>query len=322
VATSDSGVEGTLSALDGLVRRMAKTPGERTIAMLSDGFLSKNKQYLVDAIIERALRANVIINAMDARGLYTTNIPSAEPAPSNSLLVNLSAMGMRAVGMAMNADVMGYLAEGTGGVFVQNSNDFEGGLGRISSLREASYVLGFSPENLKLDGKFHSLTLKLVNAQHLSMLARRGYWAPKRTQDAIVAENELVEQAIFSHQGMNDLAVQFRGKFTKVDQFTTRFTLTASLDVHSVRFRKENGHNLDDLTFALALFDRDGNYVKGQEKAFRMHLSDELLQRLAATGASMTETVDVKPGTYFIRAVVLDGNSQQLGTGDETINVP
>jgi VWFA-related protein len=322
VASNDSGVESTLSALEGLVRRMAKTPGQRTIAMLSDGFLSKNKQYLMDTIIERALRANVIINAMDARGLYTTNIPSAEAAPSSSLLVNLSAMRMRAAGMAMNADAMDYLAEGTGGTFVHNSNDFEGGLGRISSLREASYMLGFSPENLRLDGKFHSLTVKLVNAQHLSVLARRGYWAPKRTQNAIVAENELVEQAIFSHQGMNDLAVQFRGKFTKVDQFTTRFILTASLDIHSVRFRKENGHYLDDLTLALALFDRDGNYVTGREKAFKMHLSDELLQRLAATRASMTETLDIKPGTYFVRAVVLDGNSQQLGTGDQTISVP
>jgi hypothetical protein len=70
VMRNDVGVENTLIALEALVRRMAGMPGERRIIMVSDGFLAKNQQYRLDTVVDQALRANVIINALDARGLY------------------------------------------------------------------------------------------------------------------------------------------------------------------------------------------------------------------------------------------------------------
>jgi VWFA-related protein len=321
VTFNDVGAENTLAALQNLVGRMAKTPGDRTIAMISDGFLNRNRQYLMDALIDRALRANVIINAMDARGLYTTNSISGKPilVPDN-LQTELSTL--RVTGMGMDSDVMSYVAQGTGGTFVQNSNDFEGAFGKISSLREISYVLGFAPEDLKLDGAFHHLKVKLVSAPHLSVQARRGYWARKQAEDAAIAENEQLQKAIFSQQDMNGLPLHFRTEFVKVGKLITQFSVIVDIDLHSVRFRKEDGRNLDNLTFMLALFDRDGNYVTGQEKILKLHLSDATLRRLEGTGASMTAALDVKPGSYFVRAVVLDDNSQELGTGSETVEIP
>jgi VWFA-related protein len=70
VNLNDEAAANTLMALDDLVRRMEAAPGERTIAMVSDGFLDKKTQFRMDALIDHALRANVIINAMDARGLF------------------------------------------------------------------------------------------------------------------------------------------------------------------------------------------------------------------------------------------------------------
>jgi len=48
------------------------------------------------------------------------------------------------------------LAEGTGGI-VNRNNDFDGGIRKAASAPEYTYVLGFSPQNLKADGSFHSL---------------------------------------------------------------------------------------------------------------------------------------------------------------------
>jgi hypothetical protein len=50
-----------------------------------------------------------------------------------------------------------------------------------------------------------------------------------------------------------------------------------------IRFHKENGSNLGDLTLMVALFDRDGNYVTGQEKTINLYLSDTMLRRLEGT---------------------------------------
>ena len=44
------------------------------------------------------------------------------------------------------------------------------------------YLLAFSPQNLKLDGAFHPIQVKLVAPKGLAVQARRGYYAPKKPE--------------------------------------------------------------------------------------------------------------------------------------------
>ena len=71
---------------------------------------------------------------------------------------------------------------------------------------------------------------------------------------------------MFSQQELSGLPVQLSTKFDKVDAQTTKFSVIADVDLRAMRFRKEAGHNLDDVTMMLVLFDADGNYVTGQKK--------------------------------------------------------
>jgi hypothetical protein len=48
---------------------------------------------------------------------------------------------------------------------------------------EYSYLLGFSPQDLKYDGKFHHLQLKVKAAERLTVQARKGYYAPGHEAD-------------------------------------------------------------------------------------------------------------------------------------------
>lgn len=306
---SDQGAANTIEALEKLVRRMAETPGgERTIAMVSDGFLNNEAyRYQLGVLIDHAVRARVVINALDAKGLYV------EPADESEYARQ---------GRKKSGDVLWEAAEGTGGVFVENTNDMEGGMNRIGALGVPAYVLGFAPADLKFDGKFHTLTVKVADSEHFAVQARRGYFAPKQAEDAATAENEKVEQAMFSEQEMSGLAVKLSAKFDKVDSQTTKFSVIADVDLRSMRFRKEGGHNLDDVTLMVALFDGDGNYVSGQKKTIKMHLSDSTLRRLEGTGATMTTELNVKPGRYLVRAVLGESESQQLGAASESVEIP
>jgi hypothetical protein len=89
-----------------------------------------------------------------------------------------------------------------------------------------------------------------------------------------------------------------------------------------MHFRKEAGHNMDDVTLMVALFDADGNYLAGQKKTLKMHLSDATLRNLQNTGATMTAELKVKPGTYLVRAVLGESESQQIGASSQTVEVP
>ena len=81
--------------------------------------------------------------------------------------------------MALNEDVMAELADGSGGTYFHNSNDLEEGFQRLAAAPEYVYLLEISLENVKQDGTYHRLKVKL-DKDGLKVQARRGYFAPKR----------------------------------------------------------------------------------------------------------------------------------------------
>src|SRR5215469_12894792 len=66
-----------LRTLQDVVRRMSALPGQRTLVLVSPGFLTPNLEYDYNGLIDRALRAQVVISSLDARGLYVV-IPGGD----------------------------------------------------------------------------------------------------------------------------------------------------------------------------------------------------------------------------------------------------
>jgi hypothetical protein len=54
---------------------------------------------------------------------------------------------------------------------------------------EISYVLGFSPQNEKMNGHFHTIKVTLTGKQKYELQARRGYYAPKQIDDPSKPKN-------------------------------------------------------------------------------------------------------------------------------------
>ena len=60
-----------LDQLNNVIRRMAALPGERIIILASPGFINPDEISRQSEMMERAVKAKVIINTLDVRGLYT-----------------------------------------------------------------------------------------------------------------------------------------------------------------------------------------------------------------------------------------------------------
>jgi VWFA-related protein len=180
---STGGVEAriALGVLNDLIDGLARVDGQRRIVLISPGFLLFQQRQDELETMDRAIRANIAISSLDARGLFTmirggdASEPNGNPA---TLLVHAKYQKEAALSQE---DVMAELAEGTGGTFVHNRNDLEGGLRQIDAAPEYYYVLGFAPQNLKFDGSFHSLKVNLVKRLNgYTVQARRGYFAPRQ----------------------------------------------------------------------------------------------------------------------------------------------
>jgi VWFA-related protein len=172
--------EAVLRILKELVQGMSKAPGQRTIIVVSPGFFVSEDQSQVE-IMDMAVRANVMVSALDPRGL----IPANDVTDPSMAQFDPSNPGKTAFADSSDAHQQASLqelADATGGIFVHNSNDVDEGFKRVAAAPEYSYVLAFSPQDLKPDGSFHKLKVTVNGGEKLMVQARKGYYAPRNKQ--------------------------------------------------------------------------------------------------------------------------------------------
>jgi len=304
-----------------LVRRMAAMPGQRSIILVSNGFVTLPEHATEKTeIMDRAIRASVLINSLDARGLYT-DTPDITRQGTN-MRTDMVLTEMERQTNRAQSDVLAELAAGTGAGFFQNNNDLDAGFARLVSAPEYYYLLAFSPQNLKMDGSFHSLKVTLKNIKDLNANARTGYYAPKHLENAIETAKREIEEALFSREEMSEIPVELHTQFFKSGEDAARVSLVIKVDVKRLKFRKEADRNCNELTVVAGLFDRNGVYATGNQKKIEMRLRDETVEKRLDGGLTIRSSFDVKPGTYSVRLVVRDVEGQLMSAQNGAVDIP
>jgi VWFA-related protein len=326
LSRSELEANATLRGIESLVRRLTSLPGQRSIIIVSAGFLTETLRIQLDQIADRALRGGVILNALDARGLWVdttlTDTTRADFSSSRNAMYRGQKNQMLLESQTRQTDGMQILAFDTGGIFFNNSNDLDAGFRKAVGLPDTFYLMAFSPQNLKLDGSFHPLRVKLVSAKGLQVQARKGYYAPRKPNDPTVQEKEEIQEAIFSQDETHELPIDVHTQFFMKSESDARITVLTHIDLHQLPFRKEADRNIDKLTFVTVVFDQDGHEITGQQKSLELRLRDASLEKYLQTGITIRTMLDVKRGTYLVRAVVRDSESGQISGLNRTVEIP
>jgi VWFA-related protein len=310
---------GILKAVVGSVSRM---PGQRSVVLVSPGFIAPEMEYEYTELVDHALRSQVVVNTLDARGLYV-GTPFGDISNPNSLPASVA--GPKAMietaAESAQADLLAVLADSTGGVFFHNNNDFDEGLRRVAQTPEFSYVLAFTPQDLKLDGRYHTLKVTLKNSQKLTLQARRGYFAPKHVADPNEQAKQELQDAMYSQEELHNLPVKLRTQFFKASEDNAKLVVLAHVDVQHMHFRKAAGRNSNVLTCVSAVFNRNGNFLQATEKTVTMHWKDETLEHKLGSGITLKSSFDVKPGAYLVRLVVRDSEGQSMSAENGSVEI-
>jgi VWFA-related protein len=323
LALGDQETEYAYRHIEEAIKQLSAMPGQRVMVFVSPGFIPSTLWSETSALIDRASHAGIVINTIDARGLYTDDLLGdiADP-PRDSARTSGFKSSYRVAAQMAQDQVLEQLAYGTGGTFFHNRNDLDEGLREAVAAPPLSYLLGFSPQNLKVDGRFHGLKVSLTSKQKYSIQARNGYYAPKTIPNPVEAAKQEIREAIFSQEELHDVPVDLQTQFFKKDATSARLSVLTHFDVKNIHFRKEQGRNADILTIATAIFDDNGNFVTGGEKTVQMKLLDTTYNRLSRSGLTLKSSYDVKPGTYMVRLVVRDGEGAQMAARNGAVVIP
>jgi VWFA-related protein len=182
LAVGEEDCRQSLLLIKAVVSAMSKLPGQRTLILVSPGFLSLSPEAMTfkSELLDRAAGSNVVISALDARGLYAGNADASQGGNTTISDMFGPTSQDRLAAMEASENAMAELADGTGGTFFHNNNDLENGLKSLAAAPQYLYLLQVSLKDVKPTGTYHRLQVK-VDQHGLDVQARRGYFAPKAT---------------------------------------------------------------------------------------------------------------------------------------------
>jgi VWFA-related protein len=319
LGASHTDTASTMNVMAGVVQRLSVMPGSRSVVLVSPGYMVFSELRPAEMeLMDRAIRSSVVISGLNARGLYTPLMGDAASAEDG---VNSVRRRYRFDSAQADGDVLDELADGTGGTSFKNDNGLREGLDQLATPPEYTYVLGFSPQNLKFDGSYHGLKVTLVNPKGLELQARQGYWAPNHAASEEEQAKEEIREAVFSMEEVRDIPVDLTTEFFKSSDAMAELTVEARLDLNGLKFRTAGDRNEDTLTVVTGLFDQNGRYVKGIQRVIDLRLREQTLEKVLGSGMAVKETFEIAPGRYVVRVVVRDSEGQTMAARNGTVDI-
>jgi VWFA-related protein len=319
--------EHTLETIRGVVTYLAKAPGDRVLVLASSGFFTGTLETQIDAVVDEALRAGIVINGLDAKGLYTED-PSGGRM-SNELEAGRAALIMQSKreGEIFAPDLMSLtgamtdFAVGTGGRFFHNRNDLSAGYSSLAAGPETEYLLGFVPEKSKSSGAFHKLKVEVNAPGKFAVQARPGYFTPTRQVSAEPTPEVKIDAEVRGSEERSDFPLSVSEKPGTASNGGREISVETRVDIQKLPFQRHKEQYVDMLTIVAALFDAQGKMVAGKEAQMELALKPESFERFSKTGIRGVMSLEAPPGAYRLRVVAQEAIHGQMSATSQNVQI-
>jgi VWFA-related protein len=303
-----------VTTLRSAIRLLQERPAPRVLVLASSGFYAEtpNGVKAIADTLDLAARASVTINALQARGIYVDAAADASRSRAPSALEQL----YYRKSSISEEGALEDLAKGAGGDYFHNHNDLTKGFGDMAAPPDYSYILGFSPAALKLDGSFHALKIRVANRGSVRIEARPGYYAPHASTKAgaEAALTEEIDDAVIGRDERTDIPVDVSAEAVRSGTAPVRLSVAAKIHLKPVRYEQLAGRNHAMLTVVAVVFERDGGYVTGSRHTVNLMLPNERLTATEDPAANIQSNFQVQPGNYRVRVVVCESGDGAVST--------
>jgi len=317
----------TLASISRVVEYLGRMPGHRVLLMASSGFFGETLELQQEKIIDQAVHAGVVINALDAKGLYAEGLPGARPGDPQAykgggstyyLTHETMQLGERL--MVVNS-AMADLAQGTGGVFFHNNNDLNAGFHQLGLSPDVTYRMSFIPEGVTADGSYHKLKVKLIHSGSYSVEARPGYFAPEKTAAATESPQSKIDREVMASDTLTGVPAGLSIQVGKPSASQRVLSVIVHLDISKLAFSMQNDRKTQRITFVTALLDSQGKMVTAKEGTMDLALKDATYDNLARTGVNAKLSFEMAPGVYSLREVVEEAVNSNMASSTNSVDL-
>ncbi len=313
-----------LEALRSVATRLAGVDQKKSLIYFSSGMdrTGIENQAELRAAINAANRANLSIYAMDIRGLQAI-VPGGEA--QNASLRGTSPFSGAAMRSAYDSnfttqETLVTLAGDTGGRAFLDSNDFSRVFTGVQQDTSTYYLLGYHSNNLKRDGRYRRITVRL-NRNDVKLDFRRGYYAPADFQHSTKEDREQqLEQELASDLPTTDLPVYLSAGYFRTSD--NRFYVPVSVVVpgSQIPFTRNKDEDRATLDVLGVVFDPNKRPMGQVRDTVKLALNtSQLVQR---KNVQYNSGFMLPPGKYHLKFVVRENQTGRLGSFETDLTVP
>jgi VWFA-related protein len=324
--------EGQLSATSYCIRALKDMPGRKALMVLTptttlpglyatatSGSPDYRAMYTraYNQLADAALRAGVVINFLDIRGLE---------APFAGRGFGGSPTFAQLDGRKL--DQLNPVPQKTGGLLIMENNFFVNGIGdEVNNALKGYYILSYAPppntfkENRK--NIYHRIKIR-VKRRGAIVHTRDGFYGRAGPdEEPALAQNPLRE-AIFSPFQHTDLKVSLFSGYIEDTKSGYMLRSWLHLDAQDVNIveKKGEGHSISLETVCVTSdingYIRDSNIMK-----YEFRIRDENVAWVKEHGIRFSLFLPAKkPGPYYVRVAVKDQVSGKVGSAYQFVDIP
>ncbi|MGH9408066.1 MAG: VWA domain-containing protein [Vicinamibacterales bacterium] len=266
---------------------------------------------LLDAF-DAARRADVPIYTLDPRGAVT---PEEAVRGGISVIHNFGIRARIGANIKIQQDYMSTVAINTGGRAFTNMSDLKRAVNEIVGENGSYYLLGYYPDPLVSDGKFHELKVH-VSRPGMRVRARQGYVAPLAGHAAATTAVAL-DAAMKSGVDVSGLPIRVFAAPLNVGAKGIATAVTVEM---SYPQPADGTHTIDDtIDLGIVAFDPDGK-IKAESKR-EMRVSGAAPPSGPLTFV-MNDAVDLPSQPLTLRVGVASRALGTAGTSQMLVDVP
>ena len=321
---NDINTDRELFAIEDIAKSLTYLSEKKSLLYFSGGIQRDGveNQASLHAAVNAAVRADVAIYSVDARGLQA--ISPLGDATTGSLRGTSSFNG---AALQNNLDsnfntqeVMATLSSDTGGKAFFDSNDFSPAFDRIQHDTSAYYVIGYHSTDLRRDGRYRRLSVK-IDRGDVKLEYRPGYYAPADYKHATKDEREQqLQDELASDLPATDMAVYLEALYFRTAP--NRFYVPISLVVPGSQIPFVKGGDRDKATLDIIGQVRDtaGHDIGDVRDTVKLAIDEA--QQVRQKNVQYTTGFNLPTGKYHVKFVVRENETGRMGSFETDLNVP
>ena len=316
-----------LAALQTAVSMLRPLPEQKTLLYFASGMRlnGSDNQAQLRATVNAAIRANVTLNPIDARGLVATPpLGDASRASPGGIGMFTGKLAEATVtNFQRTQDTLYALAKDTGGKAMFDYNDLSLGIVQAAQAVSDYYIVGYYSTHADTDGKFRRVRITLNGGQVGELAYRQGYYADKafgRFNDA--DKERQLEEALMLDNPVTDITIAMEVNYFQLNSAEYFVPVAVKIPGSELELAKRRGAARTLIDFIGEVKDNFGYTIQNVRDKLDIRLSEETASQLVTRPIQYETGFTLLPGKYVLKILARDSTTGRIGTYQAAFTVP